>query len=463
MPQHHQYSGGPPADGFAKVATPYHVMLATPARKGDLCVQYLMSMVATVEALTRFGIKFDVHMLDGDCHVDDGRNKIFRKFLETDCTDLFFLDSDLGWRPQDFIRLLKADGDIVAGIYCHKRDGETYPAHFGEGCGRTVREDGLLEMPKLPTGFMRLRRYVIEALHRSEYDKGRYFWDSPEDEASGSLPITAICERLFAHEMKWDATLVADKSNRHSGDLVLCLKARALGYRCFVDLEMPFHHVGDKAYFGHLGNHLRSKQGVDHQMLVDAIAAIRAGHTDKKTFERLFEGYGVVEWPLQASALHALYHAVKDASGHVLETGSGLSTIVMALALEGTNRTLHSLEHDVLYWRATAKSLNRYQLPNVTLHLAPLVPVDDDSNWYGITPDDLPDIGFALIDGPPSKYGRAAIMGVMGDKLRGATLFIDDAARERMATPDHDRDVYRLKDGTRTFVIAKPKAERAAA
>jgi len=37
-----------------------------------------------------------VSVAGGDPHVDDNRNAIVREFLAGDCTDLLFIDSDVG-------------------------------------------------------------------------------------------------------------------------------------------------------------------------------------------------------------------------------------------------------------------------------------------------------------------------------------------------------------------------------
>jgi hypothetical protein len=459
MPKHHHYQGGEAARDFNTQALPYHVMIATPTSRG-LCVPYVMGIVATIETLIRFGVKTDFHLLADDCHVDDARNKIFREFLTTPCTDLLFIDSDMGWRPQDVLRLLSAPGDIVAGIYRHKNEVETYPFHPGSNTGpRTANEHGLFEMPKVPTGFMRIRREVIEALHKWEVDKGRVFWDSPEDEATGKIPIAAICERAFASEMKLSIE-VGDHSNRHSGDLVLCLKARHLGFKCFADLEMQFDHVGEQAWTGNLGNFLRRQQGLQNPGFCEAVDMIRAGKTGPSTFRKLFEAFGVTEWPMMPEGLHELFHEVKNGSGDVLETGSGLSTLVISLALEGTSRKLHALEHDVLYWQQTGQWLQRYDLTsNVVLHLAPLMP-QGGCIWYDIGPRDLPEhFGVALIDGPPHKYGRDGVFHILGDALASATMILDDAARERFEIDTHDIE---MRVCNRTYAVARPKLARAA-
>src|SRR5262245_10172989 len=97
------YSGAPTS------GAPYYVMLATPVAEKP-CTAYAVSLAATAEALSRAGIRFDIETLTGCCHVDDARNIIMRHFLQSECTDLFFVDADMGCHPNNVIRLLKMPG-----------------------------------------------------------------------------------------------------------------------------------------------------------------------------------------------------------------------------------------------------------------------------------------------------------------------------------------------------------------
>src|SRR5690349_6738094 len=110
-------------------------------------------MAATIETLSRAGIQFDFLQVQGSCHVDDVRNGIIRDFLKWErheepgalrrYTDLFFIDADMGWHPKGIIDLLMAPGDIVAGVYRHKNDTETYPFVAGQFEGLGTTEAGL--------------------------------------------------------------------------------------------------------------------------------------------------------------------------------------------------------------------------------------------------------------------------------------------------------------------------------
>src|SRR5687767_1370041 len=66
--------------------------------------------------------RMDLEIFSGNCHVDDGRNRLVRDFLETDCEQLIFLDADVFWLDAELKKLIEHDADIVAGIYPMKND-----------------------------------------------------------------------------------------------------------------------------------------------------------------------------------------------------------------------------------------------------------------------------------------------------------------------------------------------------
>jgi hypothetical protein len=429
----HHYCGGQPATQIARHAQSNHVMIATPTSR-PFPTAYLMSMAATVEALVRFGVRFDLHVLDGDCHVDDARNHVFREFLLTDCTDLFFIDSDLGWSAEAFLRLLKADGDIVAGVYRHKHDEETYPFHPFPNS--VADADGMFTVPKAPTGFMRIRRNVIEALYADGKTKGKWHWDGPEDEASGKPPMVTICERAYREDLNLTVD-PGDQSRRYSGDLTLCLKARNLGFTVRVDIDMPFSHCGEKAWNGHLGNHLRGEQNVDSEQFVRAVDALkdRPGLPIRRVFEDITNHSHNPSYALPGAGLEACYHAAREAKGAILEVGSGLSTLVMGLAVDGTDTLIHTLENDLKHFHKTSAMLSRYGIRNVVLHYAPLMPYDG-FDWYGVDMDSLPGaFDVAVIDGPARKLAkRDGLFKVMPERIKSARVWIvDDMADPRQA------------------------------
>ncbi|GAA2904833.1 hypothetical protein Acy02nite_54800 [Actinoplanes cyaneus] len=123
----------------------------------------------------------------------------------------------------------------------------------------------------------------------------------------------------------------------------------------------------------------------------------------------------------------------------VLELGSGTSTIWLAYVLEQHGGRLISLDHDPDYANRTRAALHAHGLTGVAeVRDAPLAPVDLDGrtySWYDpAVLEDLDDIDFLLIDGPPAAVGpdsRYPALPVTGPRLADrATIVVDDAGRK---------------------------------
>jgi len=122
----------------------------------------------------------------------------------------------------------------------------------------------------------------------------------------------------------------------------------------------------------------------------------------------------------------------------VLETGSGISTVVIAARLKAVGGKVVALEHHAGYAEATRRDLEAQGLEDVATVLdTPLVdtPIGDASwSWYDLSAADVPgDIGLLFVDGPPGRGERLArypALPMLRDHLApGATIIVDDAAR----------------------------------
>lgn len=221
----------------AGVNSPRRVMLAVAAYDGRVHVEFMNSVIGSIVAAAEdAGWIVTLAVRSNDCHVDTAYNHLLKQFLDSECECIVTVGSDQGWRPQDFVKLLRHDRDIVGGAPPKKeREGEAYPVLIQS---ETIRADsaGLVECHTLGTGFLKLSRKAVETLA-----KGALIFD-------GGVP--QILERQIIGGKLW------------SGDNVLCLKARAAGFRVWLDPEMHFEHVGSKVWTGCIGDYWRRTNGL---------------------------------------------------------------------------------------------------------------------------------------------------------------------------------------------------------
>lgn len=126
--------------------------------------------------------------------------------------------------------------------------------------------------------------------------------------------------------------------------------------------------------------------------------------------------------------------------GLVLECGSGVSTLLIAYALQRNGAGLvHSLDHEDLFAQKTRELLDLHELAEwARVVHAPLEPVTlQEDTWWWYTPDALEPLGeidMAVVDGPPHRtqsLARYPLLPLVHDKLGSdAVLLLDDYKRD---------------------------------
>ena len=146
---------------------------------------YTMSLAHTPASFFKNGIGLFYSCAMNDSLVTRARNYLTSQFLSSPATHLMWIDADIGFDPVDIVRMVRADKDIVCGIYPKKeihwrevaraaREGvpperlseyeRSLVLNLIDDSPDRVSADGLLEVANAGTGFMLIRRGVFEAL-----------------------------------------------------------------------------------------------------------------------------------------------------------------------------------------------------------------------------------------------------------------------------------------------------------
>ena len=430
----------------------HHVFIATPMYDSKAGGVYIGSLVGSLPLLAEAGIAVDYFSVSENCHVDDGRNEILRSFMQTNCTDLLFIDSDVGWEPENIVKILRYDRDVVAGVYPKKTpDGvaEEYPVKMEPGKEIWAEEgDGLVEVVGAPTGFMRIRRNVVERLTNANKHR-QFFGQHCKD---GDTPYTIIFERTL------------EAGHRYSGDYAFCNMWRGMGGKIYVDPEMRFVHEGNKEWSGCLGDFWRRTHGVTEEQALCrakyAVAAIKAGSVDFKHVVEIAEWWQNREYAGGIGMTMACLLLSRKATGQILECGSGLTTLIMAI----NGAEVHSLEHDPIWVDRTKNALKTLGL-SAHVHYAPIRDCGK-YRWYESWPK-LDRIGLLVCDGPPRLIGREGVA-LIEDQLSQAVVVFDDAAFGEVAMMIENMEKktgrkFIVMNGDRPYAVSKPVEERASA
>lgn len=369
-------------------------MLATTAYDSP-DASYTFSIQRSREALHAAGIPTAYLLLSGNCHVDDARNSVVRDFLNSDCSELVFIDADVSWRPDGLIRLCSHDLDVVGGVYPYRRVGQGGMPVRALAGRLTPGADGLLEVEGLPTGFLRIRRAVIERLAQS----AETFRSKDEN---GPVPL--IFERTMHMGQRW------------GGDLTFARKWRDMGGQVWADCDIKLGHMAKQVLWGSLGAALRQQNGTTLRHVADRV---RDGVSTPDDYDEAWHYIGNA-WAAQADVLAFAVAMARKATLPIVETGSGLTTVLMAAA---TDQTVFAIEHEP-YWANRLKDMAAEAgVENIAICHAPLV-----DGWYDARElSALPArFSFGLVDGPPRVAGdRMKFFAHLG--ARCSAVLCDDA------------------------------------
>lgn len=101
------------------------LFLATPMYGGICGGMYARSVADLSAACTRYGIQLQMYFLFNESLITRARNYCMDEFYRSDCTHLLFIDSDIGFNPEDVIAMLAmqsedSEYDIMGAPYPKK-------------------------------------------------------------------------------------------------------------------------------------------------------------------------------------------------------------------------------------------------------------------------------------------------------------------------------------------------------
>lgn len=188
-----------------------------------------MSLARTAQACGASGVPLELCMeVRGIVHW--ARDTVFDSFLRSDKQKLFWIDSDLVWEPDSFLRMvaLSTKRDIICASYPAKTDQPTFQIS-GTGKTETSDELGLLPIGGAGLGFCIMDRSVCESIAATK--------DTSIDEVNG-------------REMKNVFRTDTVNGKRRGEDIAFFADLRALGHTIYLDPSITLGHAGEKTWTG---------------------------------------------------------------------------------------------------------------------------------------------------------------------------------------------------------------------
>ncbi|MFM7402902.1 MAG: hypothetical protein ACKO1N_02160 [Erythrobacter sp.] len=251
--------------------TPTNLMVATPLY-GGAEADYLRSVVGLVGVAERANVGCTFVWLSNNPVIDRARNMLAATFLQSDATHLVFIDGDIGFVPEELlgmVALMQADDRLaVMGAPCPKRRlnwpliaaaaakglAHDNPAALERYSGVfplepleqdvNFRLDAPLELTRIGTGLMVIRRDVIETLIQ-RHPELQYALDQLDRESGLQADrITALFQAMV------------DPVTAHllSEDYAFCHRVRAAGFRIWLAPWMRTSHTGPARFAGALAD-----------------------------------------------------------------------------------------------------------------------------------------------------------------------------------------------------------------
>lgn len=204
------------------------LFIATPAYDGKVHAEYAIALAETLTRLNSQGIAVEFQINCSGSLLAAERNRIVKAFMESDCTHILMIDSDLAWQAMAVIGMILKDVDFVAGVYPARKDNAFLfrPALREDGAIIANNEKMLLKMDYIPAGFMMIKKSAMQKIIDAHPETAFV----PKDTALPSghaLFNTEVFEGEFWGE-----------------DYFFCRKAREAGIDIWVDPNLQFNHAG---------------------------------------------------------------------------------------------------------------------------------------------------------------------------------------------------------------------------
>jgi hypothetical protein len=165
------------------------IFIATPMYGGMCAGFYTQSIIQLLTTCQANGIDAEFSFMFNESLITRARNSLTNSFLKTDCTHLMFIDADIRFRADDIIHMMRADKDIICGIYPKKEINwysvksamdrgvpfDQLKSHTGSFVVNLVNYVGEVTVPVNEpveifnggTGFMLIKREVFDKLGES--------------------------------------------------------------------------------------------------------------------------------------------------------------------------------------------------------------------------------------------------------------------------------------------------------
>lgn len=243
------------------------IFIATPMFGGQCNYMYMISLINLLNRLGQAGIPSMFEIAANESLITKARNILVEGFLKSNATHLLFLDADLGFDPDDVMRMIQADKDIIGGQYAKKKinwevvknvvnmnpgiPGPAINAVVAESTFKPVGESMTfninepVEVESIATGLMLVKREVFEKM-AAELPDIKII--SGGSETMDPKTMTRISDPHREAHAYFDVSIDPETRAYTSEDFTFCKRWRQLGGQVFLAPWTRTVHVGTYEY-----------------------------------------------------------------------------------------------------------------------------------------------------------------------------------------------------------------------
>jgi hypothetical protein len=250
----------------AMASAAINLVVATPCFGGQISVLYAASLFKLQTLLRAYGdVNLKLIFKDGDALITRARASLISQFLDDpSATHLLFIDADIGFEPEQVLRLLQCGAEMCAAVYPIKRidwdkvkktidNARPNPAAASlqyvfevEDPDAVVASAGFVKVRYAGTGFLMIRRQALEKMC-AQYPQLKFKRDHSLDAASASDNRFALFECMIAE----DGTYLSE-------DFAFCKRWIDIGGEIWADLNSKLKHIGPMAFSGDLSSQFQA-------------------------------------------------------------------------------------------------------------------------------------------------------------------------------------------------------------
>jgi len=217
------------------------LFVALPAYDFKVSLKLAISLARVAQEAPKYGVDVQIGSICGCSVVSRARNALAKDFLDSNATDLLFIDSDINFDPADVFRLMawtaNPKAGIVAGVPRIRSTKSVYIAtldyeHREDGKVSIIQSDmGLVRAQRVATAFMMVRRDVFETLQNS-HPEWTYYDQRLEKNLTAFFDFKVTPEGYVGE------------------DYLFCDRAREQGYEVWIDPTIKLGHMGVQEFEG---------------------------------------------------------------------------------------------------------------------------------------------------------------------------------------------------------------------